>query len=222
MKQKAKKIVIVLLALLLVAGAIILCSNKLVFGLNYEKNNKVELNLGKQFEVKDIKEITNEIFGNQPVLIQPIEVYKDTVSITTTQITDEQKTNLVTKINEKYGTELKAEEVTIEENTLFRGREILKPYLTPFIITTVIVLVYLAIRYYKLNSLKVIAKAIGIMALAQIILFAIITVTRMPIDVVTMPIVLTLYAISTYVCTTKFDKELEKKKQEEAEKVAKA
>ena len=55
-----------------------------------------------------------------------------------------------------------------------------------------------------------------------IILFAIITVTRMPIDVVTMPIVLTLYAISTYVCTTKFDKELEKKKQEEAEKVAKA
>ena len=124
MKQKAKKIVIVLLALLLVAGAIILCSNKLVFGLNYEKNNKVELNLGKQFEVKDIKEITNEIFGNQPVLIQPIEVYKDTVSITTTQITDEQKTNLVTKINEKYGTELKAEEVTIEENTHFRGREI--------------------------------------------------------------------------------------------------
>ena len=39
MKQKAKKIVIVLLALLLVTGAIILCSNKLVFGLNYEKNN---------------------------------------------------------------------------------------------------------------------------------------------------------------------------------------
>ena len=222
MKQKAKKIVIVLLALLLVTGAIILCSNKLVFGLNYEKNNKVELNLGKQFEVKDIKEITNEIFGNQPVLIQPIEVYKDAVSITTTKITDEQKTNLVTKINEKYGTELKAEEVTIEENTHFRGREILKPYLTPFIITTVIVLAYLAIRYYKLNSLKVIAKAIGIMALAQIILFAIITVTRMPIDVVTMPIVLTLYAISTYVCTTKFDKELEKKKQEEAEKAAKA
>ena len=96
----------------------------------------------------------------------------------------------------------------------------LKTLLAP--LTAVIVLAYLAIRYYKLNSLKVIAKAIGIMALAQIILFAIITVTRMPIDVVTMPIVLTLYAISTYVCTTKFDKELEKKKQEEAEKVAKA
>ena len=108
------------------------------------------------------------------------------------------------------------------ENSNNSVAEILKPYLTPFIITIVIVLAYLAIRYYKLNSLKVIAKAIGIMALAQIILFAIITVTRMPIDVVTMPIVLTLYAISTYVCTTKFDKELEKKKQEEAEKVAKA
>ena len=154
------------------------------------------------------------------------QYYTGTTDITRTyilgDITEEQKNNIISKMNEKYGTELKAEEVTIEENTHFRGREILKPYLTPFIITAVIVLAYLAIRYYKLNSLKVIAKAIGIMALAQIILFAIITVTRMPIDVVTMPIVLTLYAISTYVCTTKFDKELEKKKQEEAEKVAKA
>ena len=222
MKQTKTKILIALIAIILIAGTVMIFTKGLAFELKYQDSKKVEVNLGKEFEEKDIKEITNEIFGNQPVLIQPIEVYKDAVSITTTKITDEQKTNLVTKINEKYGTELKAEEVTIEENTHFRGREILKPYLTPFIITTVIVLAYLAIRYYKLNSLKVIAKAIGIMALAQIILFAIITVTRMPIDVVTMPIVLTLYAISTYVCTTKFDKELEKKKQEEAEKVAKA
>ena len=205
MKQKAKKIVIVLLALLLVAGAIILCSNKLVFGLNYEKNNKVELNLGKQFEVKDIKEITNEVFDNQPVKIQAIEVYKDAISITTTEISEEQKTNLVNKINEKYETELKSEDITIESIPHTRGRDIIKPYITPFIIITIIILVYLMIRYYKLNSLKVLIESIGIIALSQMVLLGIMAITRMPIGEFTIPMVLLVYMISTYICTAKFE-----------------
>lgn len=222
MKKTKNKIVIAILAIILIAGIIMVAIKGFNKELSYQETKRLEANIGKTFEIKDIKDIVKEEIGQKNVMIQKVEIYEDAVSITAKDITGEQKNNIISKINEKYGTELKAEEVTIEENTHFRGREILKPYLTPFIITAVIVLAYLAIRYYKLNSLKVIAKAIGIMALAQIILFAIITVTRMPIDVVTMPIVLTLYAISTYVCTTKFDKELEKKKQEEAEKVAKA
>ena len=222
MKKTKNKIVIAILAIILIAGIIMVAIKGFNKELSYQETKRLEANIGKTFEIKDIKDIVKEEIGQKNVIIQKVEIYEDAVSITAKDITEEQKNNIISKINEKYGTELKAEEVTIEENTHFRGREILKPYLTPFIITAVIVLAYLAIRYYKLNSLKVIAKAIGIMALAQIILFAIITVTRMPIDVVTMPIVLTLYAISTYVCTTKFDKELEKKKQEEAEKVAKA
>ena len=209
MKQKAKKIVIVLLALLLVTGTIILCSNKLVFGLNYEKNNKVELNLGKQFEVKDIKEITNEIFGNQPVLIQPIEVYKDAVSITTTKITDEQKTNLVTKINEKYGTELKAEEISIINVPQVHLKDMIKQYESPIIIATICILIYLMIRYYKLNSLKVLLKTIAIIVISQIELLSIIALTRIPVGKTTMPILLTVYMLSIYYCIKGYEKQLE-------------
>ena len=222
MKQKSTKILVILIALILIVGAIMIGVKGLAFELKYQNGKQVEIDLGKEFDIKDMQAITNEVFGKQTVLIEQIEVYKDAANIITTDITEEQKADLVTKINEKYGTELSADNITIEEHSKIRGRDLIKPYIAPFAIATAIILVYFMIRYYKLNSLKVIAKAIGIMALAQIILFAIITVTRMPIDVVTMPIVLTLYAISTYVCTTKFDKELEKKKQEEAEKVAKA
>ena len=222
MKQKSTKILVILIALILIVGAIMIGVKGLAFELKYQNGKQVEIDLGKEFDIKDMQAITNEVFGKQAVLIEQIEVYKDAANIITTDITEEQKADLVTKINEKYGTELSADNITIEEHSKIRGRDLIKPYIAPFAIATAIILVYFMIRYYKLNSLKVIAKAIGIMALAQIILFAIITVTRMPIDVVTMPIVLTLYAISTYVCTTKFDKELEKKKQEEAEKVAKA
>lgn len=214
MKQKSTKIIIALIAIILIAGTIMICTKGLVFGLNYEDSKKVEINLGKQFEEKDIKEITNDVFGKQPVLIQAIEVYKDAVSITTTEISDEQKANLITKLNEKYGTDISTDDITIEANAHIRGRNIVKPYIVSFAIATVIVLVYLSIRYYKLNSLKVLAKSIGIMLLAQLILLAIIAIARIPIGVLTMPVVLLIYVLSTYVCTTKFDKDLDKKLQE--------
>lgn len=214
MKQKSAKIIIALIAIILIAGTIMLCTKGLVFGLNYEDSKKVEINLGKQFEEKDIKEITNDVFGKQPVLIQAIEVYKDAVSITTTEISDEQKANLITKLNEKYGTDISTDDITIEANAHIRGRDIVKPYIVSFAIATVIVLVYLSIRYYKLNSLKVLAKSIGIMLWAQLILLAIIAIARIPIGVLTMPVVLLIYVLSTYICTTKFDKDLDKKLQE--------
>lgn len=214
MKQKGTKIIIALIAIILVVGIVMIFTKGLIFDLNYADSKKVEINIGKEFEEKDIKEITDEIFGKQPVLIQAIEVYKDAASITTTEITEEQKTNLVTKINEKYGTEISADDVTIEENAHIRGRDIIKPYITPFIIATVIILAYLAIRYYKINSLKVIAKSVTIIVLAQLLLLSIIAIARIKIGLWTMPIVLTIFAISTYVCTTKFDKALEIKTQE--------
>ncbi|MGN1303021.1 MAG: hypothetical protein ACI4VO_05260, partial [Clostridia bacterium] len=169
-----------------------------------------EINLGKTFEEQDIKEITNEVFGKQPVMIQAIEVYKDAVSITTTEITEEQKSELVTKINEKYETELKAEDITIEEVAHVRGRDIIKPYLIPFTIVTAIILVCLAIRYNKLNVLEVLIQSIGIIVLAQLVLLCIMAITRMPIGIFTIPTVLVVYMLSTYICTTKFDKDLEK------------
>ena len=69
---------------------------------------------------------------------------------------------------------------------------------------------YLAIRYYKLNSLKVLAQSIGIIILAQLVLLGIMAITRMPIGVFTIPMILFVYMLSTYVCTTKFESDLEK------------
>ena len=73
------------------------------------------------------------------------------------------------------------------------------------IIITIIILVYLMIRYYKLNSLKVLIESIGIIALSQMVLLGIMAITRMPIGEFTIPMVLLVYMISTYICTAKFE-----------------
>ena len=205
MKQKNTIILTVLIAIILIVGAIVSATKGLAFELKYQDSQKVELNIGKEFKTEDVKQITNEVFDNQPVKIQAIEVYKDAISITTTEISEEQKTNLVNKINEKYETELKSEDITIESIPHTRGRDIIKPYITPFIIITIIILVYLMIRYYKLNSLKVLIESIGIIALSQMVLLGIMAITRMPIGEFTIPMVLLVYMISTYICTAKFE-----------------
>ena len=215
MKQKSTKIIIALIAIILIAGIVMTFTKGLKFNLNYANSKKIEINIGKEFEEKDIKEITDDVFGKQPVLIQAIEVYKDAVSITTTDITEEQKNTLITKINEKYGKEISTDDVTIEENGHIRGRDIIKPYITPFIIVTVIILAYLAIRYYKINSLKVITKSFIKIVIAQLLLLSIIAITRMPIGLWTMPTVLAIFIISIYMITTKFDKDLEEKTKED-------
>lgn len=218
MKQKSTKILVILIAIILVLGTIMIYTKGLAFELKYQDSKQVELNLGKQFEEKDIKEITNEVFEGQPVIIRAIEVYKDAVSITTTEITEEQKNELVSKINEKYGTELSSDNITIEDVSHIRGRDIIKPYIIPFGIATIVILAYLVIRYNKLNSFEILTQAIGIIVLSQLVLLGVMAITRMPIGGFTIPTILIVYMLSTYICTTKFDGDLEKKIADETTK----
>ena len=217
MKQfiKSKQLKIILIALVIIAGIVMIAVKGFNFDLKYQDTQRVELYLKTEFKISDIKNITNEVFENQKVMIQKVEVFEDSVSITTTSISDEQKSNLVTKVNEKYGTELTAEDITIEDIGHTRGRDIIKPYIVPFAIAIVVVLIYLGIRYYKLSTAKVIAKSIGILLLTQIVLFSVIAITRIPIGRLTIPMVILVYLLTLFGITNNFEKDLSKKKLEE-------
>ena len=218
MKQfiKSKQLKIVLMVLIIIAGIVMIAVKGFNFDLKYQDTQRVELYIQTEFNIADIKQITNEVFGNQKVMIQKVEVFEDSVSITTTSISDEQKSNLVTKINEKYGTELKAEDTQVENIAHTRGRDIIKPYVIPFAIAIIIVLIYLGIKYYKLNTAKVILKSIGIMLLSQILLFSIIAITRIPIGRLTIPMVILVYLFTLFGMTSRFEKNLAKKKLDES------
>ncbi len=212
------KILIIIMIIIIVAGIIVIGTKGFNFDLKYEKSQKIELYLEQEFEVNDIKDITNEVMPGKQVIIQKVEVFEDTISIIAKEITDEEKSNLITKINEKYGTELSADSVEIENIPHTRGRDIIMPYVVPFIIATVIILIYMAVRYHKLGSVKVIAKVIGVNILTQIILMSVIAITRIPFGRLTIPMVLVVYLLTMIGMTTKFEKQLENKKVEETKK----
>ena len=217
-KKKSKiKTVAIISILIIIAGIIMIVVKGFNFDLKYQDSKRIILNIGQTFDNKDIKEITDEVFGNQPVMIQKVEVFEDAVSVTSKDITDEQKNNLINKINEKYGTETKQEDIELSTIAHTRGRDIIKPYIVPFIIATVIIAVYMMIRYYKLNSIKVLLKTVGIVIYTQVMLFSIIAITRIPIGRLTIPMVLTVYLLTLFACASKFENELKIKREKEKE-----
>lgn len=206
--SKKTKIIALLIAIVIIAGIIVMITMGLKFELRYQEAQKIQLYLEKNFEISDIQQITNETLPNQEVLIQKVEVYEDAVSIITNQITEEQKTELINKVNEKYGTELTADTIEITTIAHARGRDILKPYIMPFTIATAIILAYMAIRYYKLGSIKTILQTAFLLVIAQATLLSIIAITRIPIGRITIPMVFVVYILSLMGITNYLEKNL--------------
>ena len=215
--SKKTKILSIIILLIIIAGVIVIVAKGFNFDLRYEKSQRVELYLEQEFEINDIKAITNEVMPGKQVIIQKVEVFEDSVSITASEITDEEKSNLITKINEKYGTELLADSTEIENIPHTRARDIVKPYAWPFAIATIIILAYMAIRYHKLGSIKIIAKTIGINLVSQATLISIIAITRIPFGRLTIPMVLAVYLLTMVGLTARFENRLEENKTEKKE-----
>lgn len=213
--NKKTKIIALLIAIVIIAGLIVTLTVGLNFDLRYQEAKSIQLYIQKEFEINDIKQITNEVFGNQTVRLQKVEVFEDTVNILVKDITEEQKAEVIRKVNEKYGTELSEDSIQITNIPNTRGRDILRPYIMPFVITTIIILVYMAIRYYKLGMLKIVLQAIVSFIIAQATILSIMAITRIPIGRITIPLVLATYVITLVGITTCFEKRLSEKKREE-------
>lgn len=214
MSQK-NKILALLIAFIIIIGVIVTLTVGFQFDLKYQEAKTIQLYLQKDFEISDMKQITDEMLPNQKVVLQKVEVYEDTVSILAKDITEEQKGNIVNKVNEKYGITLEADDIEITTIPHTRGRDIIKPYMIPFIIATAIILVYMAVRYYSLGMIKTIVKTGVTIVLAQAILISVVAITRIPIGRVTIPLVLMVYVLSLLGITVCLEKKLKEKKEEE-------
>ena len=213
------KIIIAIIAVVIIVGIIITLTVGLNFDLRYQESKSIQLYLETDFDISDIKQITDEVMPGEKVIIQKVEVYEDTVNITAKDITDEQKQSLIDKVNEKYGTELSADSIAVESIPNTRGRDIIKPYIAPFVIATLIILLYMAIRYRKLGVIKALVKTVVVSVVAQATLLSVMAITRIPIGIVTIPLVITVYLLTLVGLTTYFEQQLAKnKKKEEAGK----
>lgn len=207
------KVVFVGLVIVILAGII----TAIAFGFNvdfeYKYHTLIGINIGKDFNISDIKSITDEVFSKQNVKIQKSGVYNDNVAIKVDNVTDEQKELLNTKINEKFGLENSVNDVDVNDIPSFKLRDVAKSYITPLIITTILVLIYMAIRFRKIGVTKIISQTLILSIIAELLYVSIIAITRYPVNRLVMPVGVVIYITILTVLTGMYEKQISTEKE---------
>lgn len=191
-----KKIIQIVLMCLIIAGVIIVATIGFNVGTKYSETTQISIKIGKEFDLKDIKEITNEVFEKQNTQIQYVELYKDMVQITVKEASEEQIKTLNEKINEKYEISNELSNVLVTRQSNVRLRDIVKPYIVPVAIVSAITIVYVMIAFRKLGIWQVLYNTLMNMVAAQAIFAGFYAVTRIPVNRLTVVIAILIYIAS--------------------------
>ena len=201
-----KKISYVILIAIIIAGGVMVGIKGFNKDIPYKDNATIYVSVGKEFSIKEMRDIAKEVFGNQ--------LYKDMVSFTVEEKSDEELApkveELNKKINEKYGLENKVENISIVHSPKVRLRDIISPYIWPVGICTTLVFVYAMIRYRKLGAFRTLGKYIvGVLGI-ELLYLSLIALTRLPINQLVIPVGLLLYTLAIIIVTVKREIKLEK------------
>ena len=216
-----KKLIYAILACIIIAGVVITLTIGLKVDLIYSKNAEIDIYVEKVVNIEEIRAIAKEVFPNEKVMVNQIELFEDIVAITVTDRADEnlkdQIEQLKTKINEKYGSDIETADITIIHNPKVKLSSIIKPYIAPIAISAVIILVYVIVRYRKLGIIKTALSDLLYTGAVQAVFFGVLAISRFPINRFVVPVVLMLYIITITALSFKNEKKLENMKVEEKE-----
>ena len=208
--MKKKNVIILAIAMIIVIAGIIVAStigfNK---QLRYQDSQKIDIYIASEVDIDKIKSITDEVLGKQN-MVQTIEIYKDMITVRAKSITDEQKNSIVNKIKENYEFEQTAESTLVRDIPATRIRDMFRNYVLPFVLSFIIILVYMVVRYREKGMVNVLLQTIAIPVLCEILLISLIAITRIPVGVYTPTLVLTTYLASITYTVIKVEKQADK------------
>lgn len=206
MNQRNKKIIIsAIIALIILAGIVVVNIFGFYKELRYEKSQRIDIYVEQAVDQAKIKDIANEVLGMHN-MVQTVEIYKDMISIRANSISEEQKNEIVNKVKENYEFEQTADKTNINTVPATRIRDMYKRYVLPFVISGVLVVTYMSIRYYKKGLLKVLVNSILIPVVAELLLLSLMAIVRIPIGRFTPALVIFVYVASVWYAMEKIEK----------------
>ena len=202
-----KNKILTVVAIIILIGIIVVAISGFKVDFDYKNYHLVEIEIGQDFNVSDIKSITNEVFPKENLEIQKAGVYSDILVIKVTEISNEQKELLNNKVNEKYNLDNKVEDIEVNYIPSYRLRDVVKPYIIPMAIATVTIFAYMAIRFRTIGSAKVLAQTAMLVIMAELLFFAIIAGTRFAVNRLVLPVSIAIYMAVVTMLNEKFEKQ---------------
>lgn len=213
-KLQNKKIIYILAIVIILIGIFVTYVWKTNVSLDYINHTRIDVHIGKEYNLEDIKQISKQVFGEQKIIYQEIETFNDSIAINIKEVTDEQIEDLKTKIAEKYEIKEDTQFIEIIELGNVRIRDIVRPYIIPTIISTLIILAYVGIRYLNLGIFKTIFALLFRLIISEALLFSIIEIVRIPVNIYTIPVALGIYMFIIIITVLQYENQLVLKKQE--------
>lgn len=217
-KMKNTKIIYLVAVLIIIIGIAVTCIGKTNFSLEYSEHTRINVYIGKEFNIDDIKQIAKEVFKNKEIKYQNIETFNDSIAINVKELNDEELTVLKDKVKEKYEIEEIDSNVTTMIIPHYRIRDIIKPYVVPMVITTIIILAYVGIRYLKLGAFIVTIKLLVRLIVSQAVFASIIQILRIPVGVYVVPVAILIYILTIMATVIGYENEATRKKEQEEKK----
>ncbi len=183
---------------------------KFNIGLKYSNNVQLGVNIGKDFDIKDIKSIASEVFENQRVIVQYIELYRDMVKITVEDATDEQIELLNNKINEKYEIENEVSSIEVTKNDGVDLKNLVKQIAIPVAISAIIIIAYAMLVFRKIGVWVVLYRLLIALVGTQAILMSVYAIVRLPVNNITPIVSIVVYILTVLSCMLSFQREKER------------
>lgn len=202
-----KKIILLGIILLIIAGIVVVALKGVKVSLTMQQHEEINIYIGKATELKDIKQICKEVFENKRFVVKDLDVFTDAYSINVESITNEEKEDLVNKLNEKYGVEITATDISEKSVANIRVRDIVKPYIKPLVISSILIAGYIVIKFRKENAWKLLGKIATIIIITEAVIFSIIAVLRIPLSSIMISAMLVVAILEVCLYINKLEKQ---------------
>lgn len=199
-----KTVTLAIIILIIVAGIITLGISGFEKSLAYKAGTRIEVYIPEGYEKQDIMNIAKECFKTEEILFTEVEEVNKVAGIKVIQYTQAQLDNYLLNISEKY--EIEADDMEYYEVVIPETKTIsvVRPYILPVLIITILVLVYVLIKNYKSeNKIKMLLKILGILVITLSLYFSIIALFRLQFSTYTMPLAFAIYIVALLIAINK-------------------
>lgn len=234
--DKKKKIIGGILLAIILIGIIVIILKGFNVGLSLRAHDTFKFVFEQKYELKDIKNVCEEVFKEKDYRIRGVEIFDDAVYIEAISITEDEQKALSEKLENLYKQEQiiiedevegSASEEKIEDNTdettkkyeffndsNIKLRDEIKPYVLPVCISALLILVYTAIRYKRLNDGKIHKTLLSLIIESLVLMLTILSVIaifRVPLEKIMFSILILvelIYLVVKFACMEKKLKEI--------------
>lgn len=217
-KVKNVKIIYLIAVFVIIIGIVVTCIWKTNFSLLYRDHERIDVYVGKEYNLDDFKQIVKEVFPNEKPTYQEIEMFHDSIAIHVNQVSEEQLASFQEKVKEKYEIEEMESRIVTQTIPHYRIRDMVKPYVVPMLIITLIIVAYIGIRYFRLGVFKTIGILLLRLVVSEAVLASMIEILRIPVGISVIPVAILVYIFITILTVVGYENEVSRKKEQEKKK----